>query len=406
MAAYVERDLEGAISKYIDKKEIIAVVGVRQCGKSTLVNKILDGLEGKGRRVSRVTFDNLKVLHLFENDIDSFIELYVKGYDILFIDEVHYSKDSGRKLKYLYDNFEVKIFISGSSAVGVSVHSVKYLVGRIITFELYPFSFREFLRARNPKLLPLYDKGSYGNDILLDLNKYLLEFMLYGGYPRVVLAEDYLEKRTILENIYNTYLLTEIREILHLSEDYHLVNLLKALSLQIGGLIEYNSLSEVSGFSYQDLKKYLNILEKTFILKQILPYYTNKRTELVKTPKVYFIDFGFRNVCIDNFTSQRADFGVMCENFIFSELIKNNVTVKYWRTKSQAEVDFIIELNGEVIPVEVKTTLKAERVTRAVHSFIEKHKPKRCYVLSLEFEGREKNVIFLPLVKFNHEIFT
>ena len=402
---YVEREIEEEIMKYVKVKEIIAVVGTRQCGKTTLINHILEKLEKQGKKINSVSFDNQKILQLFENDIDSFIEVYVKGFNVLFIDEVHYSKDSGKKLKYLYDNFNIKIFISGSSAAEISIHSLKYLVGRIFTFTLYPFSFKEFLRARNPKLISLYDSGRYKEVILKELNKLMKEFILYGGYPRVVLAKNKEEKKRILENIFNTYLLKEIKEILDLSEDYHLINLLKSLSLQIGNILNYNEISQLTGYSFYELKKYLNILEKTYICSLIKPFFTNKRTELVKNPKVYFFDTGFRNICIDNFSEERSDLGSLYENFIFSELTKKNEKLKFWNTKSNAEVDFILEKEGKIIPIEIKTNIKGPKSTKSFDSFIKKYKPNKGYFLSLNLEGKKKisncKITFLPFAKFS-----
>lgn len=404
MKIYIERDLEKEILKYINSKEILAIVGTRQCGKTTLMNNMLDTLEKKGKKINRISFDNQKILQLFENDIDSFIEQHVKKFDVLFIDEIHYSKKSGKKLKYISDNFEIKIFISGSSAAEISIQSLKYLVGRIFTFILYPFSFREFLRAKNPQLINLFGSRRYKKEIISELNDYLKEFILYGGYPRVVLSKSKEEKKKVLENIFNTYLLKEIREILDLSEDYHLINLLKALSLQIGNIINYNEISKLTGYSYYELKKYLNILEKTYICNLIKPFFTNKRTEIVKNPKIYFFDTGFRNICIDNFSKERSDMGNLYENFIFSELIKKNEKLKFWNTKSNAEVDFVIEREGKIIPIEIKSKINEKKITKSYRSFIDKYKSKEGYFLSLEFEGKKKikesNVNFLPLVKF------
>ena len=212
------------------------------------------------------------------------------------------------------------------------------------------------------------------------------------------------EKKKILENIYNTYLLKEIREVLGLSEDYHLINILKSLSLQIGEIINYNELSQLSGYNYYDLRKYLNILEKTYICGFIKPFFSNKRTELVKNPKVYFYDLGFRNVCIDNFSEERTDIGNIYENFIYSELIKKEKNIKFWNTKSKAEVDFIIEKEGKIIPIEIKSNIASEKITKSYASFIEKYKPKGGYFLSLQFEGKNKmkdpNIKFFPFVKF------
>lgn len=398
---YIKRELEGKIEKYMKTKEIIAVVGTRQCGKTTMINQILKDKD----KVNKVSFDDVKILQLFENDIDSFIEIHLKGYKCLFIDEVQYSKDSGKKLKYIYDTQKTKIIISGSSAADLSIQSLKHLVGRIFIFELFPFSFNEVLRAKDARLAGLYNSKKYGGEILLQLNKYLKEFILYGGYPRVVLAKDTEEKKTVLKNIYSTYLLKEIKEILSLSNNYRLIDLMKGLSLQIGNLINYHELSNISGFSFNDLKKYIHILEETYICRRLTPLHTNKRTELLKIPKVYFFDGGFRNICIDNFSNERTDKGAIYENFIFSELVKKDYSLRFWQAKSGAEVDFIVTENT---PLEVKSTLSQEKVTRSFHSFVSRYKPKKGYIVSLEYEGSKKiagcNVSFIPFVKLVNKL--
>jgi len=408
MQTYIHRELEDTLAKYMRSKEIIAIVGTRQCGKTTLINSFLDNLEKNGKKTSRVSFDDLKVLRLFENDIDSFVSIYIAGFDILFIDEVHYSKDSGKKLKYIYDNHYLKIFISGSSAAEISIHSLKYLVGRIFTFTLYPFSFEEFLSFKSQKLAKVHKHGEYGEVILEQLNKYLEEFLLYGGYPRVVLAESIAEKEKVLESIFNTYLLKEIREILSLSENHSLIDLMKALSLQTGNIINYNELSSLTKFSYLELRKYLNILEKTYISSLVRPFYTNKRTELVKNPKVYFFDNGFRNACIGNFTKERSDLGKLYENFVFSELLKKGYIPRFWNTKSKAEVDFILEKNSKLIPVEVKSLLYEKKITRSFGEFLKKYKPRTGFFLSPNLSGKKTigNCIihFLPFVEFIRKI--
>ena len=379
---YIERDIEPTIEKHLSSREIIAIVGPRQCGKTTLIEHMLENLT----HVNKISFEDIKVLRLFEEDIDSFIERYVKNYKYLFIDEVQYSKDSGKKLKFIYDTFHIKILISGSSAPELSIQSLKFLVGRIFIFQLYPFSFAEFLRAKNPQLFLIFQKGGYKNEIQMQLNKLLLEYILFGGYPRVVLAKTEEEKKLILENIYNIFLLKEIKEILELSENDKLIHLMKALSLQIGNMINYNELSILTGFQFHELKHYLKILEETYICNRISPYFTNKRTELVKIPKIYFFDLGFRNICIDNFNRERTDQGAMFENFIFSELIKKGKRIKFWRSKGGGEVDFI--LNDE-IPVEIKTKT-TQKTPKSLQSFIEKYQPKKGFVVSLNQTSRRK----------------
>ncbi|MGM5488944.1 MAG: ATP-binding protein [Nanobdellota archaeon] len=386
---YIRRDLEKRIEAFMGEPEIIAVTGPRQCGKTTLVKHLLS----KKKNVNQISFDNQKILELFEEDIDSFIDIHVKGYAILFIDEVQYARDSGKKLKYIYDNHHTKIIISGSSVSELSISSLKFLVGRIIIFNLYPFSFAEFLRAKDPRVSEIFEKGRPA----LPLNTYLEEFIIYGGYPRVVLAKTNDMKKVILENIYSTYLLKEIREIMELSHERELVKLLKALSLQTGNMVVFDTLSQATGFNYQQLQKYLGILEKTFVCKHIQPFYTNKMTELVKTQKIFFFDTGFRNIILG--TSELS--GNLYENLIFSELVKKNRGVKYWRTKAKAEVDFIVD---DKIPIELKSKITRESITKSFRSFIEKYQPSEGYVLSTDYESttqiKETKVQFLSYPSF------
>lgn len=380
---YVRRELEEQINKFMDDPEIIAVIGPRQCGKTTLIQKCLEGK----KNTHQISFDDQLLLQLFEDDLSSFIELHVEPFETIFIDEVQYAKESGKKLKHIFDKYHKKIIISGSSVSELSIQSMKYLVGRIITFNLYPFNFSEFLSYKDADLKRVYDKQAFGVAITRELNKYLEEFLVFGGYPRVVLEEDKEKKSVVLKNLYNTYLLKEIKEVLQLAEEKELIRLLKALALQTSNLIEYASLSQASGFNFPQLKKYLGVIEKTFICSRVSSFHTNKNTELSKTPKIFFFDNGFRNACLNNFSLERTDIGESMENFVFSELIKKGFEVKYWRTKSKAEVDFIIEKNNEIIPIEVKTTLHKENISRSYASFVEKYAPKKGFISSKEFES-------------------
>ena len=146
---FIERTLIGKINRFLDTREIIAIVGPRQCGKTTLMRHIFSRLEN----ALFIDFEKRENLELFENDIESFIKLYVKNYQYLFIDEFQYAKDGGKKLKYIYDSQNIKIYLSGSSSSELSIESIRFLVGRIFIFHLYPFSFQEFLSYKNEQLL-------------------------------------------------------------------------------------------------------------------------------------------------------------------------------------------------------------------------------------------------------------
>src|SRR3989344_2515538 len=365
---YIKRKLEAKILKYLDSPEIIAVVGPRQCGKSTMLMKIFEGLEN----TAMVSFEDRTALTLFDRNIDDFVDVYVKNKKFLFIDEFQYAKNGGKKLKYIFDTEKVKIFISGSSAIDMTVNALKYLTGRIFIFQLFPFDFEEFLsckesgygnilKKKNAEFLALARPASGSEEADDVLKRQYEEYALFGGYPRVVLAQDEEEKKEVLKNIYNTYFLREVRDILGLIDDYKLEKLIRSLALQIGNLIEYDELGKISEFSYPTLKKYLNFLEKTFICGLVKPFFRNKRIEIVKNPKVYFFDSGLRNVIVNDFRKfeSRGDAGQLLENAVFMQLGKGGYDFNYWRDKKKNEVDFILKLeNQKVLAVEIKSSLK------------------------------------------------
>lgn len=402
---YVHRDIEQDIMKYLSSREIIAIVGPRQCGKTTLMNHIFNNLQSKKKLF--LDFEDRETLELFVNDIKSFAKLYAEGKDYLFIDEFQYAKDGGKNLKYLFDTFRIKILISGSSASELSIQSISYLLGRIFVFTLSPFSFGEFLRLKDSKLFELSKNSSLSKEVILKVNRFYEEFLIYGGYPRVVISQNLAEKEIVLKNVYNTYLSKEIKEILNFKEDYKLTKLINALALQVGGLVNYEELSKITGFKYKELMESINILKKTFILLESKPYYRNRRVELVKSPKIFFIDSGFRNMVIKCFQDikNRTDLGMLNENFVASELVKKGFELNYWRTKSNAEVDFVVRKDSNLIPIEAKSSLTREVITKSLHSFIDKYHPQEAIVLSSELFGerREKKTLvrFVPHWRLN-----
>ena len=382
-AHYIPRLLENRINDYVKSPEIIAIIGPRQCGKTTLLHHIAAKL--KFTKTGIIDFEDRDELNLFMHDIKAFADLHVQGQNFLFIDEFQYATGGGKNLKYIYDHFPVKIFITGSSSTELSVQSIQYLVGRIFVFNLYPFSFKEYLRFKEPKLGQLIDgKPQIGPEIIKRINRHYADFQIYGGYPRVALSSANQEKETVIKNIFNTYLLREINQILNYRDEFKLTRLINALALQIGSSINYNELSSLTGFKHKELLEAIDILEKTFVIHKSIPFYTNKRLELVKSPKFFFVDNGFRNMAIKNFlpSTSRTDVGALNENYIATELVKKGYSIRYWRTKSKAEVDFIIEDQGYAIPLEVKTTINKPSVSRSFRSFLEKYQPPRGYITS------------------------
>jgi len=403
----------------IKRKEAIAIIGPRQAGKTTFVKHLAEEFEKAGKRVKFVTFEKRNDLELFQNSIEDF-KVLAEDYNCVIIDEFQYAKDAGQKLKYLYDTTKIKFIISGSSSLELTFQTAKYMVGRLFDFKLLPFSFREFLSAKDKELFNLLDrkidsesifafnvKNGFGQEINRRLAKALENFVIYGGYPAVVLSKSDEEKQKVIESIIEKYLLQDIKGLLNLATDDELMKLSKFLATQIGNMVEFLEISSASGLSYKEVSKHLNILEKTFIINLIRPFFSNKRTELVKNPKIYFSDLGIRNFLISDFRSleKRNDAGAVMENYAHN-LFSNLAIVpklKYWRTKSKAEVDFVIEKEGSIYPIEIKYASK-KIIGKSFYSFIDKFKPRTGIILTKDYLGEEKigktKIKFIPLSYF------
>ncbi len=411
---YVSRKLEKKILKYLKTPEIIAIVGPRQGGKTTLMKHIFKGL----KKAVFLAFDDKKILNLFSQNTDEFIELYIKPNKYIFLDEFHYAKKGGKILKYIIDTTDdKKIIISGSSSAEITIQAIKYLVGRIFVFNLWPFDFDEFLKFKNPNLFTLYSRKkkpiiqyakqnsrlSFGVDVTEELKKYYQEYVIFGGYPRVVLTSDREEKITVLKNIYNTYFLREVKDILGLADDYKLTQMIKALALQVGNLVDYEEIRRVSNLSFPTLKKYLNFLEKTYISLFVKPYFKNKRIEIVKNPKIYFFDSGLRNFVVEDFRKiqDRPDGGALLENAVAMQLIKQDLSFNFWRNKQKSEIDFVVfASDNKKIALEIKSSFrKSDIKTKSAHHFQSEHPDIALMFCSFEFTPEiRKQALFVPMI--------
>lgn len=407
---YITREIESLIQKHLKTPQIIAIVGPRRSGKTTLLNN----LKSKLKKSVYLNFEDQKILELFQKDIDGFIKLYLnEEVDHLFLDEFQYAQFGGKKLKYIYDFHPgKKIIISGSSVIDITIEAVKYLVGRITALNLFQFSFSEFCGVKNKSLRTIFEELkikrqnleplTISEPLINEFSTLLEEYILWGGYPEVVLQDDLELKKSYLNNIYSIFFLREVRDLLSLAEDYKLKLLLKSVALQTGNVAVYQELALQSALTIPTVKRYLNFFEKTFISFPVFPYFTNKRTELIKNPKQYFFDTGFKNAVVDNFIKldSRNDAGFLKENFAALSLMREG-KLNYWRTKMGAEVDFILEKGTTLVPVEIKSFLVKEKISRSLASFITKYKPEDVIVFSNVLTGKQlfngTKVHFYPL---------
>ena len=367
---YIERDIKEEFEKIAQSYALVAVVGARQAGKTTFLKE-----HAKSLKSAYLLFDDPDIRALFEEDIKKFEKQYMENADIFIFDEVQYCKNAGRNLKYLADTGK-KIWLTSSSEMILSKEVLSYLVGRVSILRLYPFSLKEFLKARGQKEF---------NQMILERN--IWEHISYGGYPKIVIGEGTELKKTMLRDIYNTMILKDIAQTFSIEDIKSLEEFTKHLSLNIGGIFSYETISKDLKISFQTVKKYLDAMEKSYLIARISPFYKNKIKEIIKQPKVYFLDTGLRNIISNSFENEPD--GKLFENYVASELVKAGHTPKYWRTKSKAEVDFVLEEEKEIIPIEVK--LKAdEKIGKSLHSFIDTYKPKRAFIVS--YKGENKRV--------------
>ncbi len=368
---YVRRDVEELFDKVSTIYNVVAIVGARQSGKTTLLKKKLEERNG-----SYVSLDDPDARELFDVDIKKFEKQYVEGNRITGIDEVQYGKDAGIKLKYLADK-NYKLWVTSSSEIILGKDVLSHLVGRVSILKLFPFSLREFLRARNVRVLTEKVK-----------ERVVWEHANYGGYPKVVLTEDVELKRTMLRDLLETMLLKDVSKTFSIEDIDALEKLTKYLAVNTGAIISYENITALLGISFQTLKKYLEAMEKSYIIKRVMPFYTNKAKELSKKPKAYFIDTGLRNAVVKSYGVDVE--GKVFENYVLTELLKKDLVVKYWRTKTKAEVDFVVEHDGSLIPIEVKTTA-VFKISRSLRSFINTYNPKEAFVVF--YKGKEKEML-------------
>lgn len=369
---YIGREIKDKFGKIAAVYPIVALVGARQSGKTTFLKE-----EIKKLNANYLLFDDPDIRNLFEEDIKKFEKQFLNGKDLSIFDEVQYCKGAGEKLKYLADTGK-KVWLTSSSESILSKEVLSYLVGRVSIVRVYPFSLLEFLKAK--------DQKEFTPAIL---ERMVWEHMRYGGYPKVVITEDNELKKTILRDLYETMILKDIANVFSIENIKSLEDFSRYLALNIGSQISYENISRDLKISFQTIIKYLDAMEKSYLIAKILPFFTNKIKEITKQPKIYFIDTGMRNGILNNFSQEE---GRLFENYVLGELIKKGFSVKYWRTKTKMEVDFIVEKENEFIPIEVKFRADANKIEKNLRAFVEKYKPKQAFIVSYKPVQEERKI--------------
>lgn len=334
------QDLEA----YVKKNHVLVIYGPRQVGKTTLLNTFLKQYNGKYRLDSG---DNIRIQNLLGSQDFNQILYYAQGYEIIALDEAQQVPNIGTALKILVDQVPgLALIATGSSSFDLSQSIGEPLTGRKVTLTLYPIA-----------QLELLDKYTR-----YELQERLDDFLIFGSYPAVLMAETREEKIRILTELVDSYLLKDVLSLEKIKKSVVLFNLVKLLAFQIGQLVSLNELSSNLGVDIKTVARYLDLLEKSFVICKLGGFSKNLRREVSNKYKYYFLDLGIRNAVIAQFNAieMRNDIGQLWENFIFIERLKKNAYTGfygsryYWRTYQGQEIDFVEEIENTLTGFETK----------------------------------------------------
>lgn len=341
---WIKRSLENQFQIIQKKGKVFSVFGARRVGKTSVIQKILKNQNGK---IFIGTGDDQDLQDLFSSQKKALITSTFGGYEWIFIDEAQRIPNIGLGLKILVDdNPEVNIIASGSSSFELSGQLGEPLTGRQMSYTLFPISISEL--AEN-----------FGRfQILQNLHNYLI----FGTYPETLVAENTQEKQAYLLNLRNSYMFKDILELENIRNASKLNDLLKLIAFQIGSEVSLNELGNSLGIAKQTVGRYLDLLEKAFIIINVRGYSSNLRKEVNKTSRYYFWDNGIRNAIINNFNlpETRMDMGMLWENFCVIERMKKQAyqgifaNNYFWRTYDRQEIDLVEERGGELFGYEFK----------------------------------------------------
>ena len=344
MKKYIYRFYDDKISSLLHNGKVLALYGPRRVGKTTLIKSFLENFSGKFYFGNG---DDSALREILESENINRITSAFKGYDLIVIDEAQRIINVGFGLKILVDNLpECKVIATGSSSFKLSGKIGEPLTGRQKTALLYPLSALEL-------------SEEFGR---MAINENLENYLIYGSYPEVITAENTEDKKDYLVLLRDSYLFKDILELENIKNSSKLFDLLKLIAFQIGKEVSLNELSNSLEIAKQTVERYLDLLEKTFVIKRVRGFSGNLRKEVTKTSRYFFMDNGIRNAVINNFNnlSTRNDVGLLWENYLFVERIKKQTYKKiysnnyFWRTYDKKEIDMVEERDGKLFGYEFK----------------------------------------------------
>ncbi len=395
------RDITIKAKKYLESDEILLFVGARQAGKTTILKQIKKYLEANNKKhiyyLNLEDFEYLDLLNKTPKNIFKIFPIDKNKKSYIFVDEVQYLDNPSNFLKYLYDEYKdkIKLIVTGSSAFYIDRKFKDSLAGRKKIFYVPTLSFREFLRFKNEDNLSEKNFKKLSLKEKEKISIYYREFIIFGGYPRVVLARQE-DKEDILREIAFSYIKKDIYEA-GIKQEEVFYKLFRILASQTGGLFNALELANTLGVSKTTIDNYLYVMRKSFYIAFLNPFFRNTRKELTKMPKIYFYDLGLRNFFVNNLKQfeLRDDRGALLENACFRQLYEffEKDQLKFWRTQDKNEVDFIVnKKNG----FEVKVSLSNFKKSK-YKKFLELYPDIDLSIVSID----KKNNKFLDYMVFN-----
>lgn len=353
--ALIKRQLQQVIEERMFQGKAVILIGARQVGKSTLFRQILNELEAKGitnEQVLMLDCDDPEMRGLLQDANLNDLGQMLVGKQVVLVDEAQRIKGVGLTLKMITDHFpDVQLLVTGSSSFLLQGQLNEPLTGRKFEYNLFPISTQEV----------------YGDGGLVLVKQTLESRLVFGSYPDVLSQKE--NARELLGNLSGSYLYQDLLSWEGIRKPAILEKLLVALALQLGDEVSYNELAQTVGTDSKTVEKYIDLLEKCYVIFHLSALSRNLRTELKKSKKIYFYDNGIRNALIRNYNpvSLRNDMGALWENFFISERMKynhynlHNVNAYFWRTTQQQEIDYVEESDGQFSAFEMKWNPKKGR---------------------------------------------
>lgn len=345
----IKRNIEAKIIRDFRRNKIITLLGPRQVGKTTLLEQIIE--EAGNKKIMTLNCDDNDDRMLLQDKSSTELKNLIGNNDIVMIDEAQRVENIGLTLKKIGDlKTKSNIMVTGSSSLNLGDKINEPATGRLIEYNLFPFTVAE-----------LADHTSWREE-----QRMLNQRLIYGLYPEVVMYPE--DARRTLMTISNSYLYKDLLSYDGVRKPALLQNIVRALALQVGSEVSYNELAQLVGADKTTVEKYIDLLEKCFVVFRLPSYSRNLRNEIKKGKKIYFYDNGIRNAVLSNFATPefRTDMGALWENFLVSERLKRNVysgsyaQMFFWRTQSQQEIDYIEECDGQLNAFEFKWNPKTK----------------------------------------------